>query len=453
MSATSAKWLKIAFITFLLILALSIASISICLAVDHEASTVYVLRIEGTITPATAVYVEEGFKAARDAGASAIILILNTPGGLVDSMLKIMDQIELSPIPVIAYVYPRGARAWSAGTYILVASHIAAMAPYTVIGSCQPVDFTGQPINDTKHINALKAIMKEKAKERGRNIEVALAFITENLNLGADEAYELGIIDIPPVDGIYELLSAVDGMTVNTSMGSATLRTKNARIEEYAPSVRVSFLSAISDPQIAYMLMTVGMLALIFGLASGVYPSAIVGAITAILGVIGLGATPLSLGSLALIALGIILLLVEALTPGFGLFGISGVISLAIGGLLMITLEPIRWAVSPEWIGTFTWVIAAITAPIAAFAAFMAYKVIKIRRKKPVVGVIIGETAEAIEDIEEGKEGYVIFQGELWMAKAVKNVKKGSKVKILSKEGPKLIIEPQHEAKDSDNQH
>jgi len=119
----------------------------------------------------------------------------------------------------------------------------------------------------------------------------------------------------------------------------------------------------------------------------------------------------------------------------------------------MITLEPIRWAVSPEWIGTFAWVIAAITAPIAAFAAFMAYKVIKIRRKKPVVGVIIGETAEAIEDIEEGKEGYVIFQGELWMAKAVKNVKKGSKVKILSKEGPKLIIEPQLEAKDSDNQH
>ncbi|MHC1628519.1 MAG: NfeD family protein [Candidatus Nezhaarchaeales archaeon] len=422
---------------------------SVSTVIGQEGSTVYVLRIEGTITPATATYVEEGFKAARNAGASAIVLILNTPGGLVDSMLKILDQIELSPIPVIAYVYPRGARAWSAGTYILIGSHIAAMAPYTVIGSCQPVDFTGQPINDTKHINALKAIMKEKAKERGRNVDTALAFITENLNLGADEAYQLGIIDVPPIDGIRELLNTVDGMTINTSIGPVTLKTKNAAIVEYTPSIRVLFLSAISDPQIAYMLMTVGMLALIFGLASGVYPSAIVGAIMAILGVIGLGATPLSLGSLALIALGIILLLVEALTPGFGLFGISGVISLAIGGLLMITLEPIRWAVSPEWIGTFVWVIAAITAPIAAFAAFMAYKVIKIRRKKPVVGVVVGETAEAIEDIEEGREGYVIFQGELWMARAIKKVKKGSKVKIIGKEGPRLIVEPQHEVEDN----
>ena len=422
---------------------------SVSTVIGQEGSTVYVLRIEGTITPATATYVEEGFKAARNAGASAIVLILNTPGGLVDSMLKILDQIELSPIPVIAYVYPRGARAWSAGTYILIGSHIAAMAPYTVIGSCQPVDFTGQPINDTKHINALKAIMKEKAKERGRNVDIALAFITENLNLGADEAYQLGITDVPPIDGIRELLNAIDGMTVNTSIGPVTLKTKNAAIVEYTPSIRVLFLSAISDPQIAYMLMTVGMLALIFGLASGVYPSAIVGAIMTILGVIGLGATPLSLGSLALIALGIILLLVEALTPGFGLFGISGVISLAIGGLLMITLEPIRWAVSPEWIGTFVWVIAAITAPIAAFAAFMAYKVIKIRRKKPVVGVVVGETAEAIEDIEEGREGYVIFQGELWMARAIKKVKKGSKVKIVGKEGPRLIVEPQHEVEDN----
>lgn len=422
---------------------------SVSTVIGQEGSTVYVLKIEGTITPATATYVEEGFKAARDAGASAIVLILNTPGGLVDSMLKILDQIELSPIPVIAYVYPRGARAWSAGTYILVGSHIAAMAPYTVIGSCQPVDFAGQPINDTKHINALKAIMKEKAKERGRNVDIALAFITENLNLGADEAYQLGITDIPPIDGIRELLNTVDGMTINTSIGPVTLKTKNAAIIEYTPSIRVLFLSAISDPQIAYMLMTVGMLALIFGLASGVYPSAIVGAIMAILGVIGLGATPLSLGSLALIALGIVLLLVEALTPGFGLFGVSGIISLAIGGLLMITLEPIRWAVSPEWIGTFVWVIAAITAPIAAFATFMAYKVVKIRRKKPVVGVVVGETAEAIEDIEEGREGYVIFQGELWMARAIKKVKKGSKVKIIGKEGPRLIVEPRHEVENN----
>ncbi|MCX8142440.1 MAG: nodulation protein NfeD [Candidatus Nezhaarchaeota archaeon] len=435
--------LKTPLITFLLLsLIVTILSFTHPATAAQEGSLVYVLKIEGTITPATALYIEEGFSSARSAGASTIILTLNTPGGLVDSMIKMLDSIELSPIPVVAYVYPRGARAWSAGTYILVGSHIAAMAPHTIIGSCQPVDFMGQPIEDTKYVNALIAIMKEKAEERGRNVEVAIRFITENLNLGADEAYRLDITDIPPVENVGELLRAINGMTVNTIAGNVTLKTINSRIVEYEPSLRVLFLTAISDPQIAYMLMTVGMLALLFGLASGVYPSAVIGAIMALLGVIGLGATPLSIGALALIALGMILLLVEALTPGFGLFGVSGVISIAMGGLLMIAMEPVRWAVSPEWINAFVLTIATITAPIIALTAFMAYKVVRIRRKKPVVGLIIGEDAEAIDDISEGGEGYVMFRGELWVAKALKTIKKGSKVRIVSKDGPKLIVEP-----------
>ncbi|MEM1901985.1 MAG: nodulation protein NfeD [Candidatus Nezhaarchaeales archaeon] len=406
---------------------------------------VYVFRIEGTITPATAIYVEEGVKAAIEARASAIVLLLNTPGGLLDSTIKILDSIELSPIPVIAYVYPRGARAWSAGTYIVVGSHIAAMAPYTIIGSCQPVDFTGQPINDTKVINALVALMEQKAKERGRNVEVAIKFVTENLNLGADEAYKLGVINVPPVDSLKELLSMVHGMKVSTIAGQVTLETSGAEVIEYAPSLRVTLLSAISDPQIAYILMTVGILALIFGLASAIYPSAVIGAIMTILGIIGLGATPLSLGSLALIALGLILILIEALTPGFGLFGVSGIISIALGGLLMITLEPARWVVGPEWMTSFMLTITATITPVTIFAAFVAYKVIRIRRRKPSVGAIVGEIAEALDDIEEGDVGFVRFHGELWMARAMKKVSKGSMVKIVGKEGPRLVVEPQEQ--------
>ncbi|MEM0240996.1 MAG: nodulation protein NfeD [Candidatus Nezhaarchaeales archaeon] len=408
-------------------------------------SMVYVFRIEGTITPATAIYVEEGVKAAIEARASAIVLLLNTPGGLLDSTIKILDSIELSPIPVIAYVYPRGARAWSAGTYIVVGSHIAAMAPYTIIGSCQPVDFTGQPINDTKVINALVALMEQKAKERGRNVEVAIKFVTENLNLGADEAYKLGVINVPPVDSLKELLSTVHGMKVSTIAGQVTLETSGAEVIEYAPSLRVTLLSAISDPQIAYILMTVGILALIFGLASAIYPSAVIGAIMTILGIIGLGATPLSLGSLALIALGLILILIEALTPGFGLFGVSGIISIALGGLLMITLEPARWVVGPEWMTSFMLTITATITPVTIFAAFVAYKVIRIRRRKPSVGAIVGEIAEALDDIEEGDVGFVRFHGELWMARAMKKVSKGSMVKIVGKEGPRLVVEPQEQ--------
>ncbi len=405
--------------------------------------SVYVLRIEGTITTATAIYVEEGLKHASYARASVAVLILNTPGGLLDSTIRILDLIEESTVPVIAYVYPPGrARAWSAGTYILVGSHVAAMASHTIIGSCQPVDFMGQPINNTKYINALLKLMETKAEERGRNVTIAKRFITENLNLKADEAYRLGITDVPPVDELEELLSLVNGMEVKTRAGAVKLETSGADVVEYAPSLRVVVLAVISDPQIAYILMTAGLFALIFGLASGVYPSAIIGAIMTVLGVIGLGATPLSLGSLVLIALGLILLLVEALTPGFGLFGVSGTVSLALGALLMIAFEPTRWVVSPEWVGTFVWIVVAITAPIAAFAAFMAYKVIEARRRKPVLGAIVGEVAEAVDDMKEGGEGFVIFRGELWMARALKKVVKGSKVRIVAKEGPRLIVEP-----------
>ncbi|MDH5815249.1 MAG: nodulation protein NfeD [Candidatus Nezhaarchaeota archaeon] len=430
---------------FSILLVLSTISTPYSTTSSKHDSMVYVFRIEGTITPATAIYVEEGVKAAIEARASAIVLLLNTPGGLLDSTIKILDSIELSPIPVIAYVYPRGARAWSAGTYIVVGSHIAAMAPYTIIGSCQPVDFTGQPINDTKVINALVALMEQKAKERGRNVEVAIKFVTENLNLGADEAYKLGVINVPPVDGLKELLSMVHGMKVSTIAGQVTLETSGAEVIEYAPSLRVTLLSAISDPQIAYILMTVGILALIFGLASAIYPSAVIGAIMTILGIIGLGATPLSLGSLALIALGLILILIEALTPGFGLFGVSGIISIALGGLLMITLEPARWVVGPEWMTSFMLTITATITPVTIFAAFVAYKVIRIRRRKPSVGAIVGEIAEALDDIEEGDVGFVRFHGELWMARAMKKVSKGSMVKIVGKEGPRLVVEPQEQ--------
>jgi membrane-bound serine protease (ClpP class) len=404
---------------------------------------VLVLRIEGTITPATAIYVEEGLRQASYAGSSAVVLILNTPGGLLDSTIRILDLIEQSVVPVIAYVYPPGsARAWSAGTYILVGSHLAAMASHTIIGSCQPVDFMGQPINDTKHINALVKLMETKAEERGRNVTVARRFVTENLNLKADEAYRLGITDVPPVDGLRELLSLVNGVEVKTRAGVVKLETLGAEVVEYGPSPRVAVLTVVSDPQIAYILMTVGLLALIFGLASGVHSSAIIGAIMTILGIIGLGATPLSLGSLLLIALGLILLLVEALTPGFGLFGISGIISLALGAFLVIAFEPTRWVVSPEWIGSFVWVVIAVTAPIAAFAAFMAYKVIEVRRRKPILETIVGEVAEAVDNMDQGGEGFVIFRGELWMARALKKVAKGSKVRIVAKEGPRLIVEP-----------
>ena len=200
------------------------------------------LTIDETISSSTLDAFKDALTYSNDVGAQALIVKMNTPGGSVDAMLEIIEIIDNSEIPIVVYVYPKGARAWSAGTFILIASHIAAMAPNTVIGSAQPVSFSpfggAEPVNESKIINALLEVIETHAESRGRNVTVARHFVLENLNLNDKEALEQGVIDVRAED-LQDLLNKINGFKVNTTAGELTLNTKGAEVVEPVEAYKV----------------------------------------------------------------------------------------------------------------------------------------------------------------------------------------------------------------------
>ncbi len=377
---------------------------------------------------------------------SPLILLLNTPGGSLDATFEIIKLIESSKVPVIGYVYPSGATAWSAGTYILFSTHIAAMAPHTIIGSCQPIALSfsgGQPVNDTKTINALTAFLVERAKMHNRNETVAKLCVQENLNLDNKEAKKWGVIEFI-ANSIDDLKTKIDGLTVLTASGNFTIKSKDANTINWSPSIRIRVLKTLSEPMIAFFMLMVGLYLLIFGLTSPGVGGEVVGGILLLLGLIGLGMIKdVNFGALLLIALGAILLLYELFTPGFGIVGGSGLVCTLIGSLLLF---PREWAISHEWITTLY--LASITIPLllGGFFIFAAYKVIKARRKPPFLKYIIkGEEAVAVDEITPEKPGFVIYRGEYWKARSDTVIKQNENVIIVGKEGPILIVKPKRE--------
>ncbi|RLI23976.1 MAG: nodulation protein NfeD, partial [Candidatus Hecatellales archaeon] len=362
-------------------------------------SGVLTVRLEGTITTMSYELVAEALTHAEERGLT-LILLIDTPGGMMDATFKIVDLIEHSRVPVVGYVYPPGGKAWSAGTYILMATHVAAMAPYTIIGSCQPVTFDplgggSKPVEDSKVLNAMVKYLAERAKAHGRNEEVAKRFITENLNLDADEALKEGVIEVK-AESLEDLLSKLDGMEVEVQGKRVTLRTAGVPVEEWSPSFRVKLLSLLSEPMIAYLLLIVGLYGLVFGLASPGVGGEVIGAFLLILGLIGLGVTGANLGAILLMVVGLVLLLAELLTPGFGIMGGTGFACIFLGGLLLF---PGNWTVQPGWLNTLYTVLLVVPLAVGGFFIFAAYKVVEARRRKPFQPGILGETAEVVEEI------------------------------------------------------
>ncbi|MBS7646045.1 nodulation protein NfeD [Candidatus Bathyarchaeota archaeon] len=424
--------------SLLLLLVLSVG----CTAYSR-AGEVVVVRVEGVITPATRELVQEVYDYGLGLGAQAMLILLDTPGGQLDATLGIVEVMERSEIPWIVYVYPEGAKAWSAGAFILVASHVAAMAPHTLVGSAQPASYNpvqgSTPVEDEKTVNALSAFIAERARMHDRNGTAAELFVRENLNLNAGDALERRVIDVV-ASGVRELLEAVDGRSVKTSMGLKTLETRDATVTEYSPGVRVRLLSAISDPLLAYILFTLGLYALIFGLLTPGYGAEVAGGIALILGLMGLGFN-INLASLFLIGLGIVLLLAEVHTPGFGALGGMGIACLTIGGLLLIPSGGAGWLISPGWYRRLMILSLLSAGSIGGFTLFAAYKALKARRMRPLIGEIIGEVAEAAEDLTPGATGFVRYKGEYWRARPRTPIKAGSKARIIGKDGPTLIVE------------
>jgi membrane-bound serine protease (ClpP class) len=372
-----------------------------------------------------------------------VIITLSTPGGTLDAMLRIIQSIDNSQVPVIGYVTPQGATAWSAGTYILMATHLAAMAPSTIIGSCQPVEYsvTGSvPVNDSKIINAVLQVMVTQAGNRGRNVTLASEFVTENTNVNDAGALASGVIEIR-ASSLEDLLQQADGRAVNTIVGNTTLHIAGAQVEQYSYSIRDIVLGALSDPLLANILFIVGIFGLIYGFSTPGAGGEVIGGICLIMGVIGMG-FDVNLTAVVAIIIGAVLLIYELLTPGFGVIGTGGIILLALGALFIVPFSPEKWALPAQYYTTFTEAIIAAALVFGAIFGFAAYKIIQVRRRKPTIRTeISGETVEATDGAKPGEVGFVMYKGELWNARSASGLKKGQRYRVLSKDGPVLVVE------------
>ncbi len=406
--------------------------------------SVLVVDLSGVINVAASELVKEGLEEARRINAKAIVLLLNTHGGMLDATFEIIRLIERSSIPIITYVCPAGATAWSAGTFIVLSSHVAAMAPFSIIGSASPRRYpTGEPETDLKVINALVKFLVQRAKVHGRNETMAAKFVTENLNVGAEEAKKHNVVEVV-ASTVEELLDAADGLEARTIEGKVIVRTKGAALRYFEPSVRVRVLRVISDPMIAYLLFTLGVYGVVFGFLTAGYEGEVIGAILLILGLIGLG-FHVDLFTIALLAFGAVLVLAEMREPGFGFLGSAGIACLGIGTLLLLRLDPSRWLISPEWYQALLMTMAAAVAMLTAFSAFVTYKAIKAKRKRPTILQIVGGIGLTLDEIGPGKEGFIRFHGEHWKARSNVIIKPGRKVRIIAMEGLTLIVEPLEE--------
>jgi membrane-bound serine protease (ClpP class) len=409
-----------------------------------QGSNVIVVEVTGTIDQSTVEIFKESLKLAILESSEAIIILLDTPGGGLEQTFEIASIINNSEIPFVGYVYPQGSASWSAGTFILMSSHVAAMADFTIIGSAQPVEITvegSKLVNDSKRINALVSWIETRAEMHNRNKTIAAKFITENLNLNETSALEFQIIEhISP--SINQLLIDINGTSVITSGGEVIIDTISADKIYYSPSIGIALMKFFSNPILTSLLFMLGIFAIIFGISSPGFGSEVFGVIAILLSLVGSGFS-VPILSIIFIIIGCLLLIIEIFaTPGFGIIGIGGIISLLFGGIFLIPNYSTNWAISMDWINDAITVIIVVAILIAVFFAFLLYKIIQIRKKKAAVGIFVGETAKTVDMITPFKSGYVRFKGELWQATADTTIPPNTKVIIVEKDETTLRIAP-----------
>ena len=415
------------------------------------------LDVNGAISPAMYDYIHRGLARAAEQQAQIIILQIDTPGGLDLSMRRIIQEIIASPVPVVSFVAPGGARAASAGTYILYASHIAAMAPATNLGAATPVKTGAQsqeiktpdrkPRYDaisspdtqdamtTKIVHDAAAYIRGLARMRGRNADWAERAVREGVSLTAAEALDENVIDLIAND-LNDLLTQLDGRMVEAAGKKVTLSTRTLVLERFEQDWRTHLLAVITDPDIAYILMLIGFYGLILEFATpGTIIPGVVGAICLLLALFAFQVLPINYAGLALILLGIIFMLAEALIPGVGVLGIGGVAAFAIGSVMLIDTEVPDYGISIPLIATF----ALLSAGFFMIVLSMVLK----SRKKPVVTggeQLIHSTGEVAEDFE--REGWIRIHGELWRARSGVPLKSGQSVSVIAIHGLTLEVTP-----------
>lgn len=426
------------------------------------AREVPLIQLQGAIGPASADYVAHAVMRAGEQGAPLVIVRMDTPGGLDTSMREIIRAIVNSPVPVVTYVGPSGARAASAGAFILTASHVAAMAPGTNVGAATPVQIgapgggSPQPEagpsdkqatppqtadkatspSEAKALNDAIAYIRSLAEMRGRNADWAEAAVRDAASLSAQSALQQNVIDIIARDEA-DLLAQLDGRTVTIGSGEVRLDTKGAALRPVDPNWRTKLLSAITNPNIALILMMLGAYGLLFEFMNpgALYPGTI-GAISLLLGLYALSALPVNYAGVALILLGIALVIAEAFSPSFGILGIGGVIAFVLGGTIMFDSDLPEFQIAVP-------ALAAVAVASLGAVLFTARLAIKSRHRKVVSGreELIGANARVMD--WNAQAGHVHLHGERWQASGGGPFRKGQTVRVVGMDGLCLIIEPE----------
>ena len=401
--------------------------------VEGEQNSAMVIELEGVINPGTAQFVTRGLKKAETGNHRLVIIRLDTPGGLDSSMRNIVKSILNASMPIVVYVAPRGARAASAGVMITIAAHVAAMAPQTNIGAAHPVSADGKEISKTmseKVVNDMVAYARSIAKERGRNEDWVEKAIRESVSITADVAVKNKVVDLVARD-IDDLLSLLDGREVVLDKGKIKLGTKGVKLVFFTPGWRDRVLRTISNPNIAYILMMIGLAGLYFELAHpGAILPGVIGAMSLILAFFAFQTLPVNYAGLLLIALAIIFFIAEIKVSSYGLLSLAGLISLTLGSVMLF--ENIR--VSLKLMMPTIVLIGGFFVAIA-FLAFRAY------RRKPTSGMegLIGEIGIVEERVDP--VGLIFAHGEYWKATSGEVAEQGEKVRIIGSRGLELIVQ------------
>jgi membrane-bound serine protease (ClpP class) len=433
---------------------------------EKSAAEAVLIPVTGPIGPATSDFFVRALREAGESGARFVVATVDTPGGLDTAMRDMIQAILASNVPVVTFVSPSGARAASAGTYLVYASHVAAMAPATNLGAATPVQIGGSPAGppagapepardgkpggendkpaspapgnslERKAVNDAVAYLRSLAELRNRNAEWAEAAVREGASLSAGEALKQGVVDLI-ADDLTGLLAALDGRTVRMPSGEVTLRTTGIVMRTVEQDWRTRVLSLITNPNVAYLLMLIGIYGLLLeGYNPGSVLPGVVGAISLLLALFAFQVLSVNYAGLALIALGVLLIIAESFAPSFGTLGLGGIVSFVIGSVMLLDDDVPGFGIAWQLIGGMALAGSLLLLAIVSFA-------VRARRRPVVSGNegLLAERAEAIESFET--RGVVRVHGELWNATSRSPVRQGQRLRIVSRDGLTLMVEPE----------
>ena len=404
------------------------------------------LHVQGPIGPATADYVADGLRTAREQDAGLVILELDTPGGLDGSMRAIVQAILASSVPVAGYVAPAGARAASAGTYILYACNVAAMAPTTNLGAATPVQMTGgesstpakpETAEERKVLNDALAYITGLAERRGRNAQWAQAAVRNAASLTADDARKQDVVDLIAKD-VPDLLAQLDGRSLVLPSGTVVLHTAGMQVTDYSPGWRERFLAVLTDPTIAYLLLLIGIYGLLFeGYNPGAVLPGVAGGIALLLALYAFQILPVNFAGLALIVLGVLLFVIETFVPAYGTLSIGGIAAFVFGSLILMNTDVPGFELPHGLIAGLAGAAGLLVAGTLALA-------MRSRRKPVVTGgeSLLGAVGVALEDFSAEGVGQVRVQSANWQAQSRTPLAKDAQVRVVRRDGLKLIVEP-----------